>query len=337
MYLACGSEGTNGFAAKADGGGFDTPDAAVDLPDGQSQTSPDGAVLKPTEIGSLSGTVVAPEGTVPISDALVYLTKNAPSAIPAGVFCDSCVKLTPDEGFAFSAPNGTVRVPVYGEGEFFLVVQKGQFRRVRKINVVKGVNTPNKGLLQLPGKTDDALGDTIPKMFIARGAWDQVQDSLKKLGITGFDTDVSCNDSGIPLPFLPTCGADDINSERLYRGANDASGKPFIDRYQIVFSPCNGDVAQEGQQSCSTSPATNSKVRDNLRRWVKAGGKFYATDWNYEMVRQTWPGYLEFAGANATVGSACGGEYDSAATWNDPSLGSCSELQFTRDVIKAMS
>ena len=321
MYLACGSEGTNGFAPKADGGGFDTPDAAVDLPDGQSQTSPDGAVLKPTEIGSLSGTVFAPEGTIPISDALVYLTKNAPADIPAGVFCDSCVKLTPDEAFAFSAADGSVRVPVYAEGEFFLVVQKGQFRRVRRINVVKGVNTPNKGLLQLPGKTDDILGDTIPKMFVNTGTFDKVEHSLDKLGIS-YDKGSSCNDL-FGLPGSPKCGDNDVSAERIFNGKKDPSGVPFIDRYQIVFAPCSGSVGSGGGDSCTSSPATSSDVKNNMRRWVKAGGKFYVTDWSYEMVRQIWPGYFTFQNATAKIGSGCSfGSVTDAAVWEDPGLAS---------------
>src|SRR5215212_1388811 len=68
------------------------------LPNGPGAKDPTGELGKdgpgdaatPVAIGTLAGKVVMPEGTIPISDALVYLSDAAPAPIPKQAYCDKC-------------------------------------------------------------------------------------------------------------------------------------------------------------------------------------------------------------------------------------------------------
>ena len=120
-------------------------------------------------------------GTIPISGALVYLTNSAPPAIPTKTYCDRCVVLDASTPHVFSNPDGTFELPAYATGDAMLVVQKGAFRRVRKITVNGGAQPLPHPYTTLPGKMDKAHGDDIPKMAVIQGAWDKIEASLEQM------------------------------------------------------------------------------------------------------------------------------------------------------------
>lgn len=236
-----------------------------------------------------------PEGTIPLSDALVYLTSTTPEPIPDHAYCDKCVALD-SYAFTYSKPDGTFELPAYQTGKQFVVVQKGQFRRVRSIEVAAGTQAVPADFTRLPGKTDASNGDTIPKMLVLQGAWDHVEQSLKKIGIEDFETyspglDIKAYYDKIAT--LPT--------------------------YHIVFQPCTGATNDSGDPACQAS--VDPKLQSAMKDLVQAGGKLYVTDWSYEYVRQTWPGTIRWVGESSTLGSACelsGSEFP--AQFDDPSL-----------------
>ncbi len=254
----------------------------------------------PTPIGILQGTVVAPEGTIPISGALIYLTKTEPGAIPTGAYCDKCVQLT-SAAFTYSEPNGTFRLPALEEGPQFMVTQKGQFRRVRRVTVRTGDQPTTPDDNRLPGKNDAASGDTIPKMKVMQANWDSIANSLRKLGVTEYD--------GPPGGFT------------LDHTLEDPA---LLSKYHIVFIPCSGSTNPElsGGPVCSGIYSPSSTGKRVMKDFIQSGGKLYVTDWSYEYVNQTWPGFIQFTGANSNeIGSACTlGSYSGDAKWGDASL-----------------
>src|SRR5690606_28125881 len=85
--------------------------------------SPAGGGLPNVVVGSLTGIVRAPEGTIPISGALVYLTPTLPDAIPQQVFCDKCIDLGTETAYTLSEADGSFSLDAYQTGDFYLVVQ----------------------------------------------------------------------------------------------------------------------------------------------------------------------------------------------------------------------
>ncbi|MDB4936897.1 MAG: Tryptophan synthase alpha chain [Labilithrix sp.] len=238
---------------------------------------------------TFEGTVLAPNGSLPLSNALVYVTQQAPAAIPEGAYCDECVTLQ-DGTFAISAPDGkftfTTDLP---KGKAWLVVQKGQFRRVRPVTIEKeGTIAVAKDDSTIPGHADVAKGDDIPKMVILKDDtdFDRIDDSLTKLGIAGVE----------------------VRTDRSL-----LKNKAELMKYHVVFIPCG-----ESDDPLSTDPV----AKQNLDEFVQAGGKLYVTDWSYEFVRQPFPGFFSWADETQTLGSAASGdEWDAPATAADPGLG----------------
>ncbi len=287
---ACGSSERTPAGGNLDGGVPGSGDASQ-----IGNIDPNNPDAKPVSIGTLTGKVLMPEGTIPVSDALVYLTSSVPDAIPQNAYCDKCVALD-SYAFTYSKPDGTYELPAYKTGDQYLVVQKGQFRRYRTITVAEGKQDVPTGRTTLPGKNNAQLGDSIPKMLVWPGQWDHVERSLKKLGVEEFEM------------FQP--GFD--------LSAYAKKTKEFPN-YHMIFFPCAGSVQLDQTPKCSVTvePTVLAAAKD----FVGKGGKLYVTDWSYEYVRQGWPGAVNWQGESQQWGSACDSTGASGpATWQDASL-----------------
>ncbi len=263
----------------------------------------------PPAKGYVTGVVRAPEGTIPISGALVYLTPTAPPAIPDGVYCDACEELTSQTPHTLSAANGTFDLRTHLTGELFLVVQKGQFRRVRKMTINEGSQVVAAADTTLPARMNKANGDDVPRMALVEGQWDHIEISLAKLGLA----DITDGVFGAEV--------DTANAAFDFIGAGARNGLlsnwDQIKNYHVVFIPCSGSSGT----TCNDSLPGNAQVHDTLRRFVRAGGKLYATDYSYEFVRQPWQGLVNYNSANGSIGSGClNFGYDAPATVNDQGL-----------------
>ena len=280
LIAACSSSSSRG--------GFDeTPAPAGDTDGGGTPKLGDNTDHRAVSV-SFSGTVLAPNGTLPLSNALVYVTQQAPEAIPAGAYCDECVSL--QEGtFAISAADGTFAFTTdLPKGKAWVVVQKGQFRRVRPITVADaGMMALSKDDTTIPSRSDTAKGDDVPKMVILKDDtdFDRIDDSLTKLGLANVE----------------------VRTDRSL-----LKNKAELMKYHVVFIPCG---------SSDDALMTDPEAKANLDEFVQAGGKLYVTDWSYEFVRQPFPGFVDWAGETAVVGSAASGEeWDAPATAADTGL-----------------
>jgi hypothetical protein len=257
--------------------------------------SPDGATASVILVkGTFAGKVMAPNGTLPLANALVYFTPAAPPPLPDVTYCDDCVAVT-SGSYAISASDGSFEIPNVPTSSAWLVVQKGQFRRVRELTrqatgegSFGGALAVPSDALTLPGKSNPASGDHVPTMavLVDDGVnWDYIDVSLTKLGFTGFD---------------------------MKRGRSLLSDAAALMRYQIVFVPCGGQA---------DPAATDPVAQANLKNFVRAGGRLYATDWSYEFVRQPFPGFLSWENESSELGSAASREkWEGAAEAVDPGL-----------------
>ncbi len=300
------------------------------------QNSADGSVAPPKGDGGgspsrtarLTGKVVAPEGTIPISGALVYLASSTPGAIPDGVFCDKCVHLQADTPFTRTQPDGTFDLAA-GVGDGFLVVQKGAFRRVRPITVKTGAQAIPLLLTTLPAITDKANGDDIPKIAVVLGAWDPIELVLARMGLKATITKDLFGKAqvlGKDAPAFAIYGIHGLGEKSPYPPAVTLLTDPReISQYHIVFLPCSGssnfDGGNPNDPVCGGVFDTDAKVKTTLDGFVKQGGRLYVSDWSYEYVRQVFPGFVSWQGESPTLGSACmsgGGEQSVSA--DDPGL-----------------
>ena len=252
----------------------------------------------------MTGTVWSPGHLVPISGALVYFGVSEPAAIPSGAYAQACED-PPSPYVTFSAPDGTFSIHVR-PGSYWLTVQKGQFRRVRTYAVP---DTPDETvsideeLTTLPNRTDESVGDTIPHIALswALSGGDHIEDVLAKMTLGQADGSGTLRRGTEPFDIYNISGYPPV-SELI-------TNLDTMLQYHIIFFPCTiggGETLED-----PTDFLSGSAVLENIRRYVTAGGKLYATDMMYDIFEQPMPEYLDMCGDDTVINDA-----DSTA-WED--------------------
>ncbi len=275
-------------------------------------------VIGNAPIGTVSGRVFAPNGRLPIPGALVYVTSTKPDAIPQKTYCDKCVDTGGGQSAVLSKIDGRFELKVYSAGTYYLVTQKGQFRRVRRMEISKGSVTVADEDTTFPSRTSG--DDTAPLMAVVAAdsdGYDRIERGLEKLGITQYDI---INTS---------------NAETFVKSA------ARMQKYHVVFLPC-GAGGVGGPGACGADRTADTGTKSALRDFVSSGGKLYVTDFSYEYVNQAWPGYTKWTEQKQGVivspipgielpgpdwskdgrGKACTSEpWSGEAKFEDPSIG----------------
>jgi len=299
-----------------------TDDPGVDGPVVQHDVGPPDGVKPPLDWSlvqpTITGRVLAPEGTIPISGALVYAAapSKPPAPIPDKVYCDTCVKLEATTPHTLSKADGSFELKLPLAGDWLLVTQKGAFRRVRPIKVPEAGLAIDKATTTLPRKTDASLGDTIPKMLVLRGAWDAIENSLAKLGLGDVDSNGSLK-AGTESFTMADCKVIsilpprvDCKPEHPMKYLEDAT---LLSQYQILFVPCDSDWLD--------FTFASAKAKSVLLQWIKDGGRIYVTDYQYDLLTKILPDYIEWEGQSSQMGSAeLTSSYDAPAIVNDQGL-----------------
>jgi hypothetical protein len=260
-------DGDSGDGDPSDGGSIKF-DLAEFPPGGDGDCGPDPDAL-------LEGTVYAPNMVLPISGALVYVTNNPVVPVPDEVYCAECVELDCTTPYTISDADGTFSLPaVSGPGQK-LVVHKGQFLRIVDLDIVPGMNAIPAAQSNLPGEWNPDAGMWIPRIAVYQTQPDAVYNVLAKFGLGQV-----ANGTLIP------------GTEHFTLIGNDQGALMDdlveMSQYHIVFLPCASTKNWAG------APAISNSRIDNIRAYVEAGGKLYATDHSNEYIEVPFPSYQEF-------------------------------------------
>jgi len=332
VSIACGDHHLHGAIDTA------TPepaDACAGLACFQVDCAPKG--LPPT---SLSGTVYAPNGTLPLYGVAVYVPASDPGALPIGVSCDQCsaglpggsiVATTTDEAGRFSLANvpATTSVP--------LVIQVGKWRRRLVIPDVAACQDAPLSTVDttLPTGRNDASPLTaidntgapevdLPYIAVTTGAFDALECLVLKLGI---DPTEITNDFGgghVQLFANPGAGHGEgaIEFAATWPGGPGAAfgdartlwgATANLSKYDITMLSCEG-----GQYA----PSKPQSAMDALHSYAAAGGRVFMSHW-----QNIWIGG---EGGNPSHGEP---DWETVGTWNfdapedqDASIASIDEL-----------
>ena len=274
--------------------------------------------------GSISGTVWAPGNApgmvppgheIPVANAMIYVFPSRPAPIPDGAYCDQCTNLS---GGVFSDEKGNFTLPNVEPATYWLVIQKGQFRLEKQIITAPGVDMPLAVEdTTLPSVHDPDNGKWTPRIAIAPGTHDALEDILGKMGLGS----VNANGAYDPATAMGnidvwTNGGDidsaAVGGRTLADLVNDLDA---MLRYHIIFIPCGG--------TANVAALQDQQVLRNIRDYVAAGGKLYVTDWSGEWADNIFPEQIEMW--NGSTGSGTdtpATAYDRAAdTWDPTQFG----------------
>ncbi len=280
-----------------------------DVGGGQDLGSGCGGSGPPTN-ATLTGTVWAPNGEIPVSGALVYTTSSLPTGIPDQVYCEECEALTCDDLFTLSEADGSFALQTIAADAQYLVVRKGQFMRVTQIDIAEGPAPLDASVTSLPSQRDPAAGEYIPNIAVGYGSFDRIEDTLGKfgLGTTAISNMQETLTPGTePFDIWDNGGGNDGFTQQGTFA--DLINDPVrMADYHIIFVPCSSDTYLS---------ALNMATIANIRDWVAAGGRWYVADWANEWMEQVFPDYQTLDGE---PNNADGSVYDSDATVLDPGM-----------------
>lgn len=247
---------------------------------------------------TLSGTVYAPNGEIPISGALVYTLPAGMeiNGIPEdGVYCDECVDL-PCHHYTLTNPDGSFSLDAnIGDGQRF-IIQKGQFMRIVDIDIAASDTSVDVAMTTFPGQWNPDAGEYIPKIAVTVAPYDRVHDVLAKMGLG----DVTM--AGELAYGAENRGFELYGTSGTWEGALGGivgDGLDLLDdpdemaKYHIIFVPCGSEIDMAPAAPLWLGTLEES-TRDNIRDWVAAGGKLYVTDDAQEYIIEPFGPYQTF-------------------------------------------
>ena len=237
---------------------------------------------------SISGTVYAPNGTLPLYNATVYVPNSPVGALTEGVQCDRCgatlsgdplIETVTDTEGKFTLENMPVGrdIPV--------VIQIGKWRRQFVIpQIDMCVDQPlTATTTRLPKNQDE--GD-IPQMALATGGADALECMLRKIGLDDAEFTAAGGRGKVHL-FTGTGGtprfAPGLNGGAAFTNATSLwDTVDHLRPYDVVFLSC------EGGQNPDTKPAPSLQA---LYDYSGIGGRVFMSHWHNYWV-QAGPGLL---------------------------------------------
>lgn len=271
-------------------------------------------------VGSLSGQVWAPGNAlgmvpagheIPIFNALVYLSATKPPDIPQQVYCEQCVN--PSGSHVFSDHDGYFAIDTIVPGTYWLVIQKGQFRIDQQV-----VITANNALAltaaqtTLPSDHDPTNGKWVPRIALAAGTYDQMEDIFGKMGLGEVSASGQFVANSAAGNFDVYANGGTIDGVAIEPVENLVMNYEKMRQYHIIFFPCSTQTfAGTGLSGAGQT------VWQNLRQYVIDGGKLYVTDWSGEYADNIFPEQIRFAADHDTPASAWNGTTWSSAQFSD--------------------
>ena len=229
----------------------------------------------------VSGVVYDPKGTVPLYNVFVYVPNAPLDPITSGPVCTPCqapASGKPLVGVATDAAGHFTLDDVPDGDDIPLVMQLGKWRRritiphvqIGKNNVLNTKLDPHdanvEAVLRLPKKQHEGSpDDNIPLIAVTTGAVDYGECFL--MNTIGIDR--SEFDQGGRVNIFDGVGGE-LARPYAYGTSNELFGDAQkLNRYDTVFMSCEG------------APYDRGTGYDNVKNYLDAGGRFFATHFGY--------------------------------------------------------
>jgi hypothetical protein len=336
----CGSDGTCTAECTASGG--ECGSGRVCTSDGHCESAGACVNLECQQVTctgggdtTLSGTVFAPNGTLPLYGVTVYVPNADPGALPDGAQCSRCNDALPGQPLTQTVTDETGHFTLHnvpaGEG-IPVVITSGKWRK--QIELFSVASCQDTALTaeqtRLPAKKSE--GD-IPQMAISTGNADALECLFRKLGIDDSEFTTDAGDGRVHM-YSDTMASDGEGADRFRTGFPGGAGN-FTDSqtlwedldkmkgYDILIFSCEG-----GQ-----FPETKSQAAmDAVKAYADLGGRVFLSHWHNVWIQgagfeggsqqpSVWPDIAEWNNSRTTfdgldtideVSNSKGGSF---ATW----------------------
>jgi hypothetical protein len=271
LAAACGGQkGDEGVGPDADPG--PPPDACTD----QLSCFVEDCSAKGLPSTSVSGTVYAPNGTLPLYGVTVYVPASDPGPLPDGVQCGQCS--TP--------PGGTIaQTQTDEQGRFTLtnipantdvpiVIQVGKWRRQITVPAVASCQDTALAAADTRLPKNQTEGD-IPRIAITTGSADALECLVRKLGID--DAEMTTDAGAGRVHLYAGNGANKFRTGFAGGTGNFPAATTLwstetkLSNYDITLFSC------EGGQNPGTKPQASM---DAVHAYANKGGRMFMSHWH---------------------------------------------------------
>jgi hypothetical protein len=226
---------------------------------------------------TVSGTVFAPNGTLPLFGVTVYVPARDPGPLPAGVQCGNCASSLPGGALARATTDEAGHFTLYdvpATTSVPLVIQVGKWRRQLSLPEVAACQDTALSTASTTLPKNRTEGD-IPQIAITTGDADALDCLVRKLGID--DSEITTDAQGGKVHLYKGNGAKQFatgfgggtgnfnNATTLWGDLDKLSG------YDIALFSCEG-----GQHPETKPQAALQAVHDYAGR----GGRVFLSHWH---------------------------------------------------------
>jgi hypothetical protein len=198
---------------------------------------------------------------------------------------------------------------------YWLVIQKGQFRLEQQIVVGPDQTvTLTAEETTLPSVHDPDNGMWVPRIALASGLFDDMEDIMGKMGLGEVDASGKFVASSAAGAFDVYSNGGAIDGVAIGSLADLVGSLEAMLNYHIIFIPCSG--------SSNTAALDDPNVLANIRDYVNAGGKLYVTDWSGEWSDNVFPAQVELYDGGSAGTDTPANAYDPlTGTWDTSLFG----------------
>ena len=239
---------------------------------------------------TVTGTVFAPNGKLPLYNAIVYVPNGTPDPLTHGATCDKCGAVTGSPVVtALSEPNGTFTLKNVPVGKNIpLVIQIGKWRRqvtIPQVAECTETKLVDPELTRLPRKQSE--GD-MPRMALTTGGCDRLGCMLPKVGID--PSEFGLAGDGAAKAVHVYNGNSNGNGVIGPGPANSAralwSDAAKLKTYDLLILSCECEEAREGGPTRNPGgPSKGTPAFKAMTDYLSAGGRIFTTDFMYSWYR----------------------------------------------------
>ena len=257
-----------GCGGKSDDTGDDDdtgPDACVGI---ECQVVDCAAMGQPNT--SISGTVFAPNGTLPLNGVTVYVNRDPLPPFTEGVQCDRCNPSLPGSAVAqtISDAAGNFKLDNVPVGDNIpLVITTGKWRRQITIPTIAQCANTDVGAAETRLPKNKSEGN-IPKIALTTGEADSLECLVRKLGID--DSEISPAGGSGRIHFYNGNGVSNAGGN-LTNATDLWNTTAALSEYDIAFFSCEG-----AQRSNTKGQGALNAVRD----YAAVGGRVFMSHWH---------------------------------------------------------
>jgi hypothetical protein len=246
---------------------------------------------------TITGTVFAPNGTLPLYGISVYVPNSDPGPFQPGVQCSTCAGGLPGNPIAQTITDeaGTFTLTSVPDGaDIPVVITIGKWRRQLKIANVAACSTVMLDATDttLPKSRDDMTPNTtsvdMPQIAISTGRADSLECLVRRLGIADKEittdkeagkvhmfadlgANVSSGGSGTASFDATFAGGSRAFSDSQTLWGTTAANPGKLGSYDIVILSC------EGAQHVETK---SQQAMDRLKAYADLGGRVLLSHWH---------------------------------------------------------